>query len=118
MTTEQRPSNTLGRCGRCRYGVSTRLRAAEAVAAVEALVAGAVADGDVPADLAEGGVAHHLRQLLAQAAIVGQQRRYRDVLLGQRLGRLVAVAVPVTVPVVLPIAVAVDRVRTRRGGGP
>src|SRR3954469_4721853 len=51
-------------------GVPDRLRTAEAVPAVHTLVAGAVADGDVAADVAEGGVAHHAGQLLANAAVV------------------------------------------------
>ena len=46
------------------------LRAAQAVPAVEALVAGAVADGQVAADVAERGVAHHGGELGAHAAVV------------------------------------------------
>ena len=40
------------------------LAAAEAVSAVEALVAGAVANGDVPANIAERGIAHHRAECL------------------------------------------------------
>ena len=42
---------------------SRPIRAVEASSAVETLVAGAVEDGDVAADVAEGGVAFHAAEL-------------------------------------------------------
>src|SRR5689334_12732491 len=51
------------------------LRAAQAVPAVQTFVASAVADGDVAADIAEGGIAHHLRELQAHPAILRRGRR-------------------------------------------
>jgi hypothetical protein len=46
-----------------RRNIRNHLGAAQTIPAVEALVAGAVADGDVAALVAEGGVAHHAGEL-------------------------------------------------------
>lgn len=55
-----------------------RLATSQAVPAVEALVAGAVADGDVAADVAERGVAHHpAEHLVRGAGLVARHRRRR-----------------------------------------
>src|SRR4051794_39744605 len=89
--------------------VSFNLRTAQAVPAVQALVAGAVADGDVAADVAEGSVAHHVRELLVKGAR-GGDGCCRDLIPGQRL----ALAVPVAIIVTVSVAIAV---RLHRCGG-
>src|SRR5579883_963689 len=63
------------------------LRAAQRVAAVEALVADAVADRRVAAEVAEGGVAHHLAQVLRERAALGVAGHVDDVDVDGAAGR-------------------------------
>jgi hypothetical protein len=53
-----RLDETAGACA-----IEKVLRAAQAIPAIQALVAGAVADGDMAALVAEGGVPHHAGEL-------------------------------------------------------
>ena len=83
------------------------LRTTQAVATVEALVAGAVADGDVAADVAEGGVAHHFGELLVERAHRsegggGEHFQW----LGREVLAIAVVAVSIAMVVTVRVAVA------------
>src|SRR5687767_11670129 len=89
------------------------LRTTQAVPAIQALVAGAVADGDVTADVAEGRVAHHLAELGVEDADRGAARRHhrQAAQIRRRAGRAVGVALAVA------RAVGVSADGDGRGGG-